>query len=300
MSRDQRFWALRGYEFTAPRLSKEEYATIGCTPYDPRRSWTEDLLNSADALEFFEGVHDFDVDEPVEDFPILSMAFGSWTLIVRFRIPEYGRWLAASGVKHAYAHHRRIMQNITWQRRQRQPEHHGQWLFKMPFHLMELETLIETYPDALFIQTHREPTQFMGSWNSLIELVHSIVYEPQPRDAFGAEQLAIMSDMMDRAVQFRQAHPELEDRWMDVNYIDLVEKPMETVASIYERFDWPLEQTAVEAMEDWRERQAEQRRGEKRHRYDLGDYGITPEQVNEAFARYRDFMTDRGIRSSSS
>ena len=298
MSRDQRFWALQGYEFTAPRLSKEEYASIGCTPDDPRRAWIQDLLNSSEALDLFEGVHDFDVDEPSEDFPILSAAFGSWTLIVRFRIPDYGRWLADTGTRHAYAHHRRTMQNISWQRRQRHPEHQAQWLLKMPFHLMELETLIETYPDALFIQTHREPTQFMGSWNSLIELVRSIVYEPQPRDAFGAEQLAIMSDMMDRAVHFRQAHPELEHRWMDVNYIDLVEKPMETVASIYERFDWPLEQTDVKSMEDWQEQQAQKRRGEKRHRYDLDDYGLTPEEVNEAFARYRDFITDRGIRSS--
>ena len=296
MSRDPRFWALRGYEFTAPRLSKDEYATIGCTPDDPRRAWVEDLLNSSDALELFEGVHDFDVDEPSEDFPILSMAFGSWTLIVRFRIPEFGRWLAANGSQHAYAHHRRIMQNITWQRRQRQPGQQAQWLFKMPFHLMELETLIETYPDALFIQTHREPTQFMGSWNSLIERARSLIYEPQSRETFGEEQLAIMSNMMDRAVHFRETHPEMEHRWMDVNYIDLIENPMATVARIYEHFDWPLERTAIEAMEEWQERQERQRRKEKRHRYDLSDYGLTPEEVNSAFARYRDFITDRGIR----
>ena len=133
MSRDPRFWALRGFEYTAPRLSKSEYATIGCTPDDPRRTWVEDLLNSSDALELFEGVHDFDVDEPSEDFPILSMAFGSWTLIVRFRIPEFGRWLAATGSQHAYAHHRRTMQNITWQHRQRQPEHRRSGCSRCPF-----------------------------------------------------------------------------------------------------------------------------------------------------------------------
>ncbi len=298
MSRDQRFWALRGYEYTAPRLSKEEYATIGYTPDDPRRVWVEDLLNSSDGLKLFEGVHDFDVDEPSEDFPILSMAFGSWTLIVRFRIPAFGRWLAATGSRHAYAHHRRIMQNITWQNRQRQPEHQPQWLFKMPFHLMELETLVETYPDALFIQTHREPAQFMGSWNSFVERAHSLVYEPQPRDTFGAEQLALMSGMMDRAVHFRETHPELEHRWMDVNYVDLIEDPMATLGRIYEHFGWQLEEANIKAMEDWRERQAQRRRGEKRHRYDLGDYGLTSEEVNAAFARYRDFITDRGIRSS--
>ena len=298
MSRDQRFWALRGYEYTAPRLSKGEYAAIGCTPDDPRRAWVEDLLNSSDALELFEGVHDFDADEPSEDFPILSMAFWSWTLIVRFRIPEFGRWLAATGSQRAYAHHHRIMQNITWQHRQRQPEHQGQWLFKMPFHLMELESLVETYPDALFIQTHREPTQFMGSWNSFVERTHSLVYESQSRETFGAEQLAFMSGMMERAVHFRETHPELEHRWMDVNYVDLIEDPFGVVRSIYQHFGWTLEQAALDAMEEWQFQQAEKRRGEKRHRYALEDYGLTPETVNAAFKRYRDFITGRGIRVS--
>ena len=298
MSRDQRFWALRGYEYAAPRLSKDEYATIGCTPDDPRRAWVEDMLNSSEALELFEGVHDFNADEPSEDFPILSMAFGSWTFMVRYRVPEFGRWLAATGSQHAYAHHRRIMQHYCWQHRQRQPEHQGQWLFKMPFHLMELETLVKTYPDALFIQTHREPTQFMGSWNSFVERARSVVYEPQPRETFGAEQLTLMSGMMDRAVHFRETHPELEHRWMDVNYVDLIEDPFGVVRSIYKRFDWPLEQTTIDAMEDWQSRQAEKRRGEKRHRYALEDYGLTPETVNAAFKRYRDFLTTRGIRTS--
>ena len=298
MSRDQRFWALRGYEYTAPRLSKDEYATIGCTPDDPRRAWVEDMLNSSDAIELFEGVHDFNVDEPSEDFPILSMAFGSWTFIVRFRVPGFGRWLAATGSQHAYAHHHRIMQHYSWQHRQRQPEHQGQWLFKMPFHLMELETLVKTYPDALFIQTHREPTQFMGSWSSFVERARSLVYEPQPRETFGAEQLTLMSGMMDRAVHFRETHPELEHRWMDVNYVDLIEDPFGVVRRIYQHFGWTLEQVAVDAMEEWQFRQAEKRRGEKRHRYALEDYGLTPEAVNDAFKRYRDFLTTRGIRTS--
>ena len=87
---------------------------------------------------------------------------------------------------------------------------------------------------------------------------------------------------------------------MDVNYVDLIENPMATVRSIYERFEWPLEQTAIDAMEDWQEQQAQQRRQEKQHRYDLSDYGLTPEEVNAAFAQYRNFITDRGIRSSRS
>ena len=300
MARDPQFWSLRGYEFTAPIMSKEEYASIGGTLEDPRRARVEEMLESSWVVELFKGVHEFNIDEPAEDFPILNMAFGSWTSTVRFHIPEFGRWLAATGSQHAYAHHRRIMQNYTWQRRQRQPRHQGQWLFKMPFHLMELETLVETYPDALFIQTHRSPSQFMGSWCSFVEKARSLSVHPQPRENLGAELLDFMSGMMDRAVHFRETHPELEHRWMDVNYVDLIEDPFGVIRSIYKHFGWTLEQAAIDAMEDWQLRQAEQRRQEKRHRYDLQDYGLTPEKVNAAFARYRDFITDRGIRSSHS
>ena len=300
MARDPQFWSLRGYEFSTPILSKEEYATIGGTPEDPRRARVEEMLESSWVVELFKGVHDFNIDEPAEDFPILNMAFGSWTSTVRFHVPEFGRWLAATGSQHAYAHHRRIMQNYTWQRRQRQPEHQVQWLFKMPFHLMELETLVERYPDALFIQTHRSPSQFMGSWSSFVEKARSLSVHPQPRESLGTELLDFMSGMMDRAVHFRETHPELEHRWMDVNYVDLIEDPFGVIRSIYKHFGWTLEQAAIDAMEDWQFRQAEQRRQENRHRYTLEDYGLTPEEVNAAFARYRDFITDRGIRSSRS
>ena len=298
MSRDKRFWVLRLYEYDEPVLSTGEYATIAGTPDDSRRARTEEVLHASGVLKIVEGVHDYNVDEPEEDYPIFRMAFLAWVDTARFHIPEYGRWLVANGSGDAYAYHRRIMQHFTWQRQQRQPEFQGQWLFKMPFHLLELETLIKTYPDALFIQTHREPSQFMGSWNSLVERVRSLSSEPIPPHEFGAEQLAFMSGMLDKAVDFRLAHPELEDRWMDVNYFDLIEDPFGVVRSIYKHFGWPLEQAAFDTMKEWQFQQDEQRRTETRHRYDLKDYGLTTEAVNDAFARYREFITTSGIRDS--
>ena len=297
MARDNRFWVPRTYEYVEPVLLTGEYATVAGTTDDPRRARTEDAIRASGLSEVFEGVHDIEVDEPEEDIPIFRLAFASWSFTIRFHVPEFGRWLAANGSEHAYAYHRRTMQHFTWQRRQREPERQGQWLFKMPFHLRELETLINTYPDALFIQTHREPSQFMGSWNSLVERVRSLSGEPLLPNELGAEQLAFMSGMLDKAVDFRLAHPELEDRWVDVNYIDLVENPFGVIRGIYKHFGWTLEQAASGTMEEWHERQIEKRRTETRHHYAIEDYGLTPEAVNTAFKRYRDFITSRGIRS---
>ena len=292
MARDPRFWTLRGYECFEPVGPATEDGGPADGAADLRRAALEDMFEASGAVENFSGVHDFDIDEPEEDFPLLRLSFTTWTAMVRFGLPDYGRWLAAAGSKHAYAHHRRIVQRFTWQRRRH--EAGGQWLFKMPFHLKELETLLETYPDALFIQTHRSPAEVMGSWGSLVERARSSAVESLARGEIGAEQLDFMSGMLNGATRFRMSRPELEDRWVDVAYVDLVRDPLAAVRAIYDRFGWRLEPGAVGRMGSWLSRQAERRRRETRHRYRLEDYGLTAEGVDAAFAPYLEFITARG------
>jgi hypothetical protein len=85
---------------------------------------------------------------------------------------------------------------------------------------------------------------------------------------------------------------------MDVSYYDLVQDPLAVVGRIYDYFGWTLEPVAVTAMDVWLAEQAERRRTEKRHRYDIADFGLTREQIDDAFARYRDFVSERGLRES--
>ena len=298
MARDPRLWTLRRYELTEPVLSTGEYAAVARTVDDPRRVYLEEVMGATGIADRFEGLHHIDIDEPEEDFPILGLAFAAWSETIQYHVPDYGDWLAETGSSHAYAHHRRVIQHFTWQRRQRGPDDERHWLLKMPLHLMELDELLKTYPDARFIQTHREPVQFMGSWNSMVDRIRSITMEPRPRADTGAEQLAFMSGMLNGAMQFRASRPELESRWIDVRYADLIEDPMAEVDRIYESLDWRLEPEARGDMEKWLARQEEQRRSEPPHRYSLDDFGLTPEMVDDAFAPYRDFIGSRGIAES--
>ncbi len=295
LSRDPQFWALRRYELTEPVLSSGKYATVAGPAEDPRRAYAEELLGATNVVDTLSGLHRTDIDEPEEDLWILWLTFSTWIFATAYHVPAYGRWLAEAEPRNAYAHHRRVMQHFTWQRRQREPDEERHWLLKMPFHLMELEVLLETYPDAVFIQTHREPVEFMGSWNSIVERIRGFSTEPRPPHEAGAEQLAFMSGMLNGAMQFRASHPALEERWIDVRYADLVDDPMAVVADIYACLGWPLEPAAARAMQEWFTIQEEQRRQEPRHEYRLEDYGLTPAAVNEAFAPYREYVATRGI-----
>ena len=298
LSRDPRFWALRRYELTEPVLASGEYATVAGTAEDPRRAYAEELLGATNVADTLSGLHRTDIDEPEEDLWILWLTFTTWIFVTAYHVPAYGRWLEEAESLNAYAHHRRVMQHFTWQRRQREPNGQRHWLLKMPFHLMELEVLLKTYPDAVFIQTHREPVEFMGSWNSIVERIRGFSTEPRPPHETGAEQLAFMSGMLNGAMRMRASNPALEERWVDVRYVDLVDDPMAVVNDVYARLGWSLEPPAADAMQAWLTLQEEQRRQEPRHEYRLEDYGLTPEAVNEAFAPYRGVVAARGIELS--
>ena len=296
LSRDSRFWTLRRYELTEPVLPNGEYATVAGTSEDPRRAYAEELLGATNVVDTLAGLHRTDIDEPEEDLWILWLTFSTWIFAAAYHVPTYGRWLAETESRNAYAHHQRVMQHFTWQRRNREPRRRRHWLLKTPFHLMELEVLLETYPDAVFIQTHRDPVEFMGSWNSIVERIRGFSTEPRPRHETGPEQLVFMSGMLNDAMRFRASRPALEGRWVDVRYADLVDDPMGVVNDIYERHNWPLESDAANAMQEWLKIQEEQRRKEPPHEYRLEDYGLTPETVNEAFTPYRDFAAMRGFQ----
>ena len=93
-----------------------------CTVEDPRRAYAEELMSATNVVDTLAGIHRIDMDEPEEDFMLLMLAFATWIITVAHHVPAYGRWLADTGSRNAYAHHRRVMQHFTWQRRQREPE----------------------------------------------------------------------------------------------------------------------------------------------------------------------------------
>ncbi len=291
MSRDPRFWALRTYELFTTVLPDADSASVAGSAGDSRRQFARDFFEATNLQENFAGIHHFDLDEPEEDQKLLALAFASWTSVMLRPSMRHNEWLEKIGSKYAYPHHYKILQYFNWQRRLVESTLSSkQWLLKKPSHLMELDHLFRTYPDAWFIQTHRAPNEFMGSWLSLVQKVRLQMFESQSRYDLGVDQLTLMSGMLNRAIDFRTRHPELEDRWIDINFNDFVQDPMNTVSGIYEKFGWSLIPNAVEKMENWIKQQEEQRKREVRHRYDIADYGLTSTQVDAAFENYLEFV----------
>ncbi len=275
MARSGRFRVLRHCDFLEPAGDRGREARY------------LDFMEADRLLEVFEGIHALGLQEPEEDFPLLDMTFHSWVINLQHWIPDYGRWLRSADLRPAYAFHRRAMLHFG------HGSPGGAWLLKMPFHLMELESLVDAYPEARFIQTHRAPEAFIGSWFNLADSLRRSRNGPYDPRALGREQLEIMGRMLARATAFRQSRPGGEDRWADVAYPDLVRDPLGAVEGVFARFGWPLE--GVEKMRSWLEDRAGERRAMPPRRYRIGDYGVGRDEVEEAFGSYLRFLGDRGV-----
>jgi hypothetical protein len=157
-------------------------------------------------------------------------------------------------------------------------------VLKNPSHLFALDALVAVYPDALIIQTHREPRTAIASACSLAAHASAGWSDLFTGAVIGRTQLDLWARGLERFTAARARHegaPGSTARFHDVRYDDLVADPVGTVEAIYARFGLPLTGAAADAM---RELAAASRAGgDSPHRYALDEYGLTGQDVDERF-----------------
>lgn len=154
-------------------------------------------------------------------------------------------------------------------------------MLKNPSHLFALDAIMEVYPGALVVQTHRDPVTAMASMCSLAAQATAGWSEAFTGGVIGRDQLDLWSRGLDR---FRAARARQDPaRFFDVRYEEFVRDPLGTVEAVYAHFGLPLGDAARTAMARLHE---ESRSGEARpsHRYELSGFGLTPEEVEARFA----------------
>ncbi|MGE0387196.1 MAG: sulfotransferase [Gammaproteobacteria bacterium] len=207
-----------------------------------------------------------------------ELSFVTMEFTGSFQIPGYLEVLAA-GFGPAYRIHRKVLQAMQIGAEGRR------WVLKAPEHVTHLEALFEEYPDAFIVQNHRDPAKVMASLLSVVANLQSQFTE-RAMKVDRNMALHFMSEYarsLAHVVQMR-SDPAMNARFVDIHYLDLERRPLETMRRIYEHAQAPLSDAAVAAMRGWIETNRKGKHG--KHRYRLADYGLTQEEVRAAFASY--------------
>jgi Sulfotransferase family len=270
---DPQFRSLRMWESQAP-TPPPEAATQHSDPRIAQAAAGLKMLD--DMFPLMKTLHNSEPTAPTECQDLMGMSFRTFHFDGAVRAPGYLAWLMDCDMRETYTFHRRVLKLLQW---------HCPpvlWHLKTPVHMFALDALVEAYPNAKFLWSHRDPAKVMASVCSLIQYVRSWSSDRNDAEELGTEQIDSWVEGVGRAMDFRNR--EGDERFADVSFADLQTDPVRTLQTSYESLGLTFTDATLRAVTQWAEGHRPGSRGI--HEYDLADYGLTPEGVRDRFADY--------------
>lgn len=228
------------------------------------------------APDFF-AIHPVEAEAPEEDVLLLDHAFMSQAPEAIAHVPAYAAWLETHDVTPSYRYLARLLRALAWQR----PGRH--WVLKTPHHMEFLAELLSVFPDAVIVQTHRDPQATLGSFCSMVAHGRGVFSDRVDARELGAHWLRKVRRMLDRSLAVRDGGKRAA--FVDVSYYELLKDPIAQVERIYAHAGRTLSAEAAAAMRALLARDVQHRHG--KHAYDLRAFGLSPARVEETFGDYR-------------
>lgn len=210
---------------------------------------------------------------------ITAGQFCSMIFSVQYRLPGYYRWLlydADHGP--AYRYHRMFLQHL-------QSAVPGHWVLKSPAHLWQLDKLVAEYPDALIVQTHRDPLNVISSVSALTHHLRGMASDDSSIADCAAQSHEEIVVGLERGMALRDSGALAGTQVIDVQFADFMADPFGTVRALYGALGRDLEPVAEQRMRDFLAAHPGDRGG---NRYRWEDTGLDAGQVREQVRGYQE------------
>lgn len=244
---------------------------------DPR------LLRCARSLRFLErlmplfpAMHEFTLEGPHEEIQLLALQFSTQLFEASYRVPSYGEWYRTTDQTPAYAYLRRTLQALQWLRR-------GQrWLLKTPQHLENLGPLVATFPDARFVQTHRDPIRITASLATMIAYGSRMQQRRPDPVEIGRRWAALVESMLRASVRDRHLLP--ASQVMDVRFHEYMKDNFATVGRVFAFCEEPFDAAAQSRVRAFLDENPKGKHGTIDYR--LEDLGLDARELRERLRFY--------------
>jgi hypothetical protein len=274
-NRSPLFWEV---QFPVPPATPESWDD------DPRIAEDEKILGQLDRLvPGFQAMHPMGATMPQECVAVFTMCFMSEQLQVQFNVPSYQAWLDEQDMRPTYEFHKRFLQHL-----QSGGVRGSRWVLKSPAHLHLIDTLLDVFPDARIIHTHRDPVKVCASVASLTATLRGASTDTIDLEAIGRQQLDWWAKLIEKSLEQRKRLAHKSDQFFDVKMSETVADPLDVVRRMYAHFGYPLSAEVEAKMAAFMADNARDKHGS--HTYTAADFGIDPERDRAPFQDYIDYF----------
>ncbi len=211
---------------------------------DPRIEMAQSQFDLVDSIiPGFTTFHEIGALLAQEDVRIFDGDFKSMIYSLQFEVPDYNRWLLHDAdMATTYRWHRRFLEHL-------QSEHSAQrWVLKSPVHMWNLPTLMAEYPDAIVVQTHRDPLKVIASISALGASLREMTSDHVDLTVMSQQYAADIAECLDRALDARRSGVVPRDQVIDVHFGEFRKDPIAAVAGVYDALGIELSAEAESRM----------------------------------------------------
>jgi len=199
-------------------------------------------------------------------------------------VPSYLRWLAMQDLRPTYDYLLDALKYLQWQGL---ADPNRRWILKSPFHMGQEKALLNTFPDATLLFTHRPPEQFLVSMCSL--MAGYMKWHTDHTAVEGPALVAGFVHSMESHFAFRSSNTATP--YLDLDYRDVTADSEAAVRRVYDLIQMPLSATATTNMRQWELSNPIHKHGG--HRYKPEEFGLTEDGIRLQCRRYDNFYKER-------
>jgi hypothetical protein len=217
-------------------------------------------------------------DEPTECTYLLGQDFKSNLWLSQTPVPDYFDWLIdEADMVAAYRYQKRALQVL-------QSAAPGKWTLKLPSHAPFVASLLEVFPDARIVLTHRDPVKPIPSAAAAVRIVMGMSCVGVDPAYLGREMLRMVEASVERTMAARDAHPEVP--FYDFHYRRFAADPIAEIRRLYDFLGDDLSGDVENRMVAALRVHEARRDAVGPNVYRPEDFGLTRAAIDERFAPY--------------
>ena len=223
--------------------------------------------------------HRFQTFEPEEESLILEHCLITGAFIAFNTMTSYIEWLATQNPTITLESLRDMLKYVQWQSGENRP-----WVLKSPLWVGLEPFILDIFPDANLLMTHRTPQKTIPSLFRLLDAFHAPFSNKPPE----YEMLRMMLAMgLEEHLKVRQSRPDIHI--LDIGYDAVIGPSEDIVTKIYNFSGTPLRDETLQNIRDWETANPIHKSGA--FVYDPADYQLTPEIIDTDFGSYMEFAS---------